>query len=163
MKKVVFAALLLSTSSALADVSSFIGRYDLNASDINGETFCYDGVIISENEESELEFYRADVTYMPLYKGVVNGEAREVSGSHGEALSSSKGKEKVTYKNGTLTFQYSGVNKFLGVPASRVQSGVSMKISEKGRVLTLTRKEFEGVAFGVGRDAVAKCEYIRSK
>nr|BFD60661.1 hypothetical protein CKG001_27680 [Bdellovibrio sp. CKG001]BFD64075.1 hypothetical protein BdHM001_27560 [Bdellovibrio sp. HM001]BFD68266.1 hypothetical protein HAGR004_32880 [Bdellovibrio sp. HAGR004] len=157
MKQVIFGMLLLSASSALASADQFAGTYRLTSSQVEGDTFCYDSFTIEVNG-NEASFNRDG--YM-IYSGEVNGPKRKVSYSHGEALSSTKGYEQVTLEKGVLSFQFKGTSSFVGVPATREESTISMKLSQDGSKLTLLRKEFEGVAFGLGKKAAASCQYTR--
>lgn len=157
MKKIMFGAILLAASSAMASGEQFLGSYHLTKSEVTGKTFCYDSFSIEKTDDG----VAFSVDGYNIYAGEVNGDKRKVSYSHGEALSSTKGYDQVTLEKGVLSFQFKGTESFVGVPATRVESTVSMKLSNDGKTLTLLRKEFSGVAFGIGKSAKALCEYTR--
>ncbi|MDG0816859.1 hypothetical protein [Bdellovibrio svalbardensis] len=162
MKVLVASLVLLAASSSFAaSASNFEGSYRLTKSQVDGDTFCYNGIIIAK-EENQLAFYRADISYSPLFKAEVNGEARAVSGSHGEAMSSYKGTESVTLDaKGLLTFEFKAVNKFLGIPATREKETNTLQLSKDGKKLRAVRATFEGPVAGIGKRAKALCEYDR--
>lgn len=156
--------MLLTANSALAvTAQDFVGSYRLVNSQVEGDTFCYQGVIVAQEDE-RLSLYRSDITEGALISAEVNGPKREVSFSHGEALSKTKGKESVTLDDkGTLTFEFSGVESLLGIPAMRTADGVAMKLSADGKSLYAVRKTFDGPVAGLGKNAKALCEYQRVK
>lgn len=150
--------LLLGSSSALAGVQDYIGRYDLQREELKDGTFCYEGLIVRQ-EGKELSLYRADITDFALVKSDLNS-SREVRTSHGEAMTTTKGKDSVTLKDdGSLVFQFSGIESILGVPASRVKDAVALKLSDDKNTLFAVRKTADGLA-GLNRGE-ARCVYKR--
>ncbi|WII72881.1 hypothetical protein QJS83_03225 [Bdellovibrio sp. 22V] len=159
-KTILFGMLMLGTSvSSASTVQKFIGDYQLQKSQVDGETFCYQGIMIRE-DDGLLSLYRSDISYSALISAEVNGEAREVSASHGEAMTSTKGKDTVTLdKSGTLTFDFTGRSNILGIPAMRESDSLALKLSADGKTAYAVRKTFEGPVAGLGKKGKALCEY----
>ncbi|KYG68282.1 hypothetical protein AZI87_03225 [Bdellovibrio bacteriovorus] len=157
-KTVLLGLLLLGSSSAFASIQDYIGRYDLQREELKDGTFCYEGLIVSK-EGKEISLYRSDITEFALVKSELNS-SREVRSSHGEAMTTTKGKDSVTLKDdGTLVFQFSGIESILGVPASRVKDAVALKLSDDKSTLFAVRKTADGLA-GLNRGE-ARCVYKR--
>ncbi|KYG62094.1 hypothetical protein [Bdellovibrio bacteriovorus] len=157
-KSVLMGLLLLGSSSAFAGVQDYIGRYDLQREELKDGTFCYEGLIVRQ-EGKELSLYRSDITDFALVKSELNS-SREVRTSHGEAMTTTKGKDSVTLKDdGSLVFQFSGIESILGVPASRVKDAVALKLSDDKNTLFAVRKTADGLA-GLNRGE-ARCVYKR--
>ncbi len=162
MKVLVASLVLLAANSAFAGAASnFVGSYRLTSSQVDGDTFCFQGLDIKQEDDS-LALYRSDVSEFPMYKAEVNGEVREISGSHGEAMTSYKGQDTVTLdEKGLLTFESKTVNKFLGVPATREKDSYTIQLSKDGKKVRAVRATFVGPIAGIGKRAKALCEYDR--
>lgn len=161
MKSVLATAVLLASTSAFAapTIKNFIGTYDLVANQVEGETFCFPRITISEEDDGTIGLYREDSSYGPMIHAELNGPLRSDSGSHGEALGGRKGKDSVTLDNGVLTFEYRGTQTFMGVPAGRESDKISITIAKDGKTLAVTRTTFEGPISGIGKKAKALCGY----
>lgn len=140
-------------------INDFLGQYDLQNQHVDG-TFCFDGLEIIQ-EENRLSVYRSDMAQAPVYSAEVNGPARVVKGSHGEAMSSYSGTEAAVFKENTLFFKFEAVNKIMGVPMTRESDEISLVISNDKSTLGLRRKTFEGPVAGIGSRARAECTYQR--
>lgn len=163
MKKIILLAAILMTGTsvfAASPASKFMGNFSLVDSKIDGETFCFQGITIAEEDDGLISLYRSDMSgYGPMISAELNGEPRENSASHGEALSGRKGKDTVTLENGVLTFKYKGVNNFMGIPTTRESDTISIALAKDGKTLAVTRSTFEGPVVGIGKKAKALCAY----
>ncbi|KHD89279.1 MAG: hypothetical protein OM95_04370 [Bdellovibrio sp. ArHS] len=159
MKKMILTGLiLLGSSSAFAGIQDYIGRFDLQKQELEDGTFCYQGLIITK-EGQEISLFRSDATEFAIIRSDLNS-SREVRYSHGEAMSTTKGTDSVTLKSdGSLLLQFSGVESFLGVPASRVKDAMALKLSDDKKTLFAVRKTADGLA-GLSRGE-ARCVYQR--
>lgn len=146
---------------AATSLNDFLGTYRLVNQKVEGETFCFERVSVAEDADGTVGFYGPDMSYGPMIKAELNGAPRQNSGSHGEAMSSRKGQDSVTLKNDILTFTYTGINKFMGLPVSREKETVALKLAADGKTLALTRTTFEGVASGIGSKGKALCVYSK--
>lgn len=163
-KAILFGMVLLGTSSAFAaGAKDFVGSYKLINDQVEGEIFCFDSLIIAQ-EDGLTNLYRGDASgYGPMISAELNGKKRDVSASHGEALSSTKGQDAVTLKNDTLTFSFEGRESFIGIPAMRVTDSVAIKLSADKKIAYAVRKTFEGPVIGLGKKGKALCEYQITK
>lgn len=150
-----------TTSFAATSINDFLGTYSLIDQKVEGETFCHERLTVSLDTENAISLFGPSSSYGPMISAKLNGEPRKNSASHGEAMSSRKGQDTVTFKNDTLTFQYSGVNKLMGVPVSRETDTFSLKVSADSHTLKVTRIVFEGVAAGIGSTGKALCTYSK--
>ncbi|MEK2646531.1 hypothetical protein [Bdellovibrio sp. BCCA] len=158
-KTILLGMILLGTSSAFAGAKDFIGSYRLLKDQVEGETFCYKGLDVVE-ENGLLNLYRSDITeYGPIISAELNGKSRDVKYSHGEALSTTKGEDTVTLKDDTLTFAFNGRESLIGIPAMRVSDSVAIKLSADKKTAYVLRKTFEGPVIGLGKKGKALCEY----
>lgn len=162
-KMILLGTVLLGTSSAFAaGAKDFVGSYKLINDQVEGETFCYDSLVVAE-EKGLTNLYRGDMTsYGPIISAELNGKKRDVSTSHGEALSSTKGQDSVTLKNETLTFSFEGRESLMGIPAVRVTDSVAIKLSADKKLAYAVRKTFEGPVIGLGKKGKALCEYSKN-
>ena len=137
-----------------SNIKTFIGTYDLVSSQDSSGSFCYRGVIISQ-ESGEIHLYRADMKDNgSMISGKLNGPARASTVSHGEAMSSTKYFDKVSLENRTLTFQSKGTVKFMGIPAGSESDIYIFSIADEQGSLNATRKFRKNLTSGT-----AKCEY----
>lgn len=154
-------ALMLAATSSFAagSVQKFTGNFKLVDSKTDNNAFCFEGIAIRE-DKGLVSIYRSDISgYGPMISAELNGEARETSGSHGEAMSSSKGTDTVTLKNDILTFEYKGITKLFGIPAGRESDTLAIQIAKDGKTLAVTRTTFEGSIAGIGTKGTALCVY----
>lgn len=155
------ASLLLFSGVSQASVTDkFVGTFDLVKSEDKG-TFCYDGIVIT-SDGNTMSLYRKDMqSYGALYSAEVNGTPRQVKHSHGEALSSLKGQDTVSFLNNTLTFSFKGRQSVAGIPAIRITDSISIKMNADKKTLQVERRSTEGPVAGIGRKDSASCVYVK--
>ncbi len=164
MVKAFLATAILMTSVsgfAATSINDFVGTYQLADQKAEGDAFCFQQITISRENDGTIGVYRENTSYGPLISAELNGSPRKSSGSHGEAMSSRKGKDTVTLKNNILTFEYSGTTSMLGVPVSRESDTISAKLAQGGKALAVTRTTSEGPIVGFGKNSKALCAYTR--
>jgi hypothetical protein len=155
--------LILSLMAAVQSfgftANDFAGRFKLHSEIVNGDSFCFQEIIISIQGKN-LEFYRTDMSDYPLYKAEINGEKRSVKGSHGEAFSTSKGSDQVTFAKSKLVVQYKGTESFIGLPSSKDSDTLTMSFAKNMDTMNMTREMKELSILG-SKKGLATCEYIR--
>lgn len=152
--------ILFSGFAQAAATDKFLGTFDLVKSEDKG-TFCYDGIVIT-SEGNTMSLFRKDMSsYGPLYSAEVNGAPRDVKYSHGEAFSSLKGQDTVSFLNNTLTFSFKGRQSIAGIPAIRVTDSLSIKMNSDKKTLQVERRSTEGPVAGIGKKDSASCVYVK--
>ncbi len=137
-----------------SNIKIFIGTYDLISNQDSSGSFCYRGVIISE-EKGNIHLYRADMKDEgSMISGKLNGPERASTVSHGEAMVSTKYFDKVNLNDGVLTFQSKGTVKFMGIPAGTESDTYTFLLTEKKGTLNATRKVRENLT-----SSTATCIY----
>lgn len=163
VKTIIASAILMTSVSGFAatSINDFIGTYQLADKKVEGDTFCFSQITINQEDDGTIGIYREDTSYGPMINAELNGSPRKNSASHGEAMSSRKGKDSVTLKNDVLTFEYSGTTSLLGVPVGRESDTISAKLAQGGKSLAVTRTTFEGPIAGIGKKGKALCAYTK--
>ncbi len=153
--------LITSVGFAASKAQNFLGSYRLTKSqDISGDTFCLETIEIELEKDGMLSLYRGDMRqYGPMVSATLNGKARKVTSKHGEAMGSSSGEDTVKLVKNILTFDYKGVGKVFGVPATRESDVYEFAVVIPGKTLTATRTTFEGVVKGIGKKGKVQCTY----
>jgi hypothetical protein len=163
VNKILATVLVFANCSAFAATaaSDFVGTYALVHEQVEGKTFCFNGIQIVL-EGNEMSLYRQDIADFAMFKAQVNGSPREVRGSHGEAMSSSVGENTVTLdRNGVLIFAYTGIEKVMGIPMARSKDAYALRLSQDGKSIEAIRSTFDGVMTGIGSKGKATCQYRR--
>jgi hypothetical protein len=155
MKVLLLASLAALSFQAFAsnNIKDFVGRYDLIEQSVDGDTFCFEKVMIS-HRGNIVDVFREVTSYGPMFSAELNGAPRETSGSHGEAGSSRKGEDTITLKNGVLTASYKGSVRVAGIPVSRESDSLEISLSSDKKGINVTRTTREG--FSKGK---ASCRY----
>lgn len=155
MKVLLLVSLAALSFQAFAsnNIKDFVGRYDLIEQTVDGDTFCFEKVMIS-HRGNVVDVFREVTSYGPMYSAELNGASRETSGSHGEAGSSRKGEDTITLKNGVLTASYKGSVRVAGIPVSRESDTLEMTLSPNKKEFNVIRTTRAG--FSKGK---ATCRY----
>ena len=135
-------------------IKNFLGEYDLVSNQDTSGSFCYRGVLITEEKEN-IHLYRADMKDEgSVTSAKLNGSERASTGSHGEAMTTTKYRDKVSLANGTLVFKTTSAVKFMGIPAGSESDTYTFSLSSKLGGLNATRKVRENL-----KTSTAACVY----
>lgn len=166
MKNILLTLLIASQSTLAADLA---GSYHLTAKDEIEAAFCYQGLEISIDEveshkaqtiEKQITVHRSDIMDYPIFQALLNGQAREYRGSHGEALSSSYTTDRVVQTSSSLVLISDSVEKTFGIPVGSSKETLDLMISEETGELRVVRqiKQRAGLSFTRG---TAYCTYSK--
>lgn len=168
MKKIFFLGIIVtavSFQSAIAKINepqlqdrnsikNFLGEYDLVTNKDTSGSFCYRGVLITE-EKGNIHLYRADMKDEgSITSAKLNGLERASSGSHGEAMTTTKYRDKVSLADGILVFNTKSYIKIMGIPAGSESDTFAFSLTGKQGTLNATRKIRENL-----RSSTAVCVY----
>ncbi len=143
-----------SQSQDSNNIKSFLGEYDLISNQDTSGSFCYRGVLITE-EDGNIHLYRADMKDEgSVASAKLNGSERESSGSHGEAMTTTNYRDKVSLMNGSLVFRTTSTVKFMGILASSESDTMTFSLSSHRGTLNANRKVRENL-----KSSSAVCVY----